>query len=440
MKTKVLKDIFEKNTIKKFWYFFVICSFSVLGFEIVGKINSLEELNLTGTIGGVLFAICVFGPVVYFYTDQLFPRHLEFLKNRGFNRKDLLKFYFFSQTKRVFLVSTLYLWETLIALVLSKKELAKKSEFNFEIISHDFYSGWLIILFVVAFAYFIPTLASFGKSDKKYLFLQRSKPRRKEGFIFFICCIIFASGVLYFLINVSEVFSAISIIIVVFSVIANNLICTFDLMSERKAWKAGVTVSLVTLLIPYLLLTYFMYGDLKDPNFPAEKKRDLVEFFEHSVEYSNEQAYKIISSKGKVHSVIEYLGESLSIPQMTSVMKDNRDIKDVSEYLVENRILNEIEYEQFLNGLESARLSIDDFNLNSGIKKIFRRQILADEKLDNYIKNESLIFKTAATFSAHRHMSKQEFAEWYNEKQKLMSSSLRKSFRPKIEDSEKSAK
>lgn len=431
---KTLHKIFHKglflNSLKGGVFSLVAIFFTYAYGKMMGKESAFYNLTL------FIYFIAIFlAPLYPLIINNSFVKNVKWLINQNYNRKELIVFYFFSQSLK-FALSLLHYLIVFVALASIDKSVIKSvTSLKFDFSTYE--QLWGYLAFVVAALWVIYLISMFNANYKEVMQLQARKSVKKRSFkqdlplYFILSSLVITIQVIKLQIPVVLIFLGFIFAMGLGSFNIFNR--TFNLLEKKHRLKFSMA-SGGLLLLPFLVITFLMTTEVHDKRLTYSKRIPSVLFLQNIVsDYSKEEVQGFVSAaktKGDVRALIKNFGSILSTSEYLKLI----DTKDKAFGFINafSRKVEMNEVDMIVEHMNKLKYNLKlDHEFDRYSYSFFIKQEVSIEYISSLMGSDSSYKQLAAFYFAKKSLKKEEFTAFLKQNKEIFVEDLQRNKRVK---------
>jgi hypothetical protein len=415
---KTLHNIFHNKLLKNYFLIFLTSVISLviwLSTAIMKNDSSFIVL-----VSAIALLISTIGPLAIFFINTNFPFNIKFLINQHFNRSELIKFFFLSQTLKIILCFFNYCTLGLIMYLISGKtdNIFSISKLNF--LYSNYFAYLLLIASIIYFIYFF-SLFNVNMPD-----LQRSKvvqstlkvdKKKQYLYIFMILSLI---SILSKYTIPDALKGYLWCLFIVFSFI-KLFDRTFKLYNPKKSFNIAINASFI-LCLPLVGILYGMHKESHDSSISYKERAESVAILDWlNTEFSQQQMLGFLEKTGdeNYNKILNMFGNKLEFDSsLSSVNNKYRAKKFIDFHSKEN---SQIRIEKIVNHM-SVLMKNEKLNFSFAqySHSFFKKQKVEISYIKKLVNSDSKYKQLAAIYFAKNSLKKDQFIDFYKKNLSLL--------------------
>lgn len=420
---RTLRKIFLHNFFKNYLRIYLTTILSMFITSYLFSINKTENSEIIKTIAGILSLIIFTLPLAVFTINTDFPKNIKFLINQSFNRFELMKFFFYSQTLKLVMCLVHYvsivLTIKLIDFFISKNEGLKTTVKNsvnnldspvsgYSFLYYDLFIYFSMIAGAVYLIYISALFSACAIDVQKQKVAEsangKSSSRKKAAIAtLMILSFIVLEKLPYFIIN----FLVCGFLMFTSVIVVNRV---FNLFAKKNTLQVAGIISVIFCL-PLLGLTYGMRVDAQNSTISFKKRFNAVEtlgFLAPTFSEQDKLGFLREVSKNEYNSAIKIFGNKVNFNSLLATA--NSEAKGKAFINSQDNVLPQDKVEKIVTHMSKM---VEEKKLNFEFVRhsyrFYRKQKVNQDYLERLADSSSLYQQFASIHLAHNSLSNQDF-------------------------------
>lgn len=316
----------------KLWVYYIALFF--ISYYLLLDIKAFPEV-INRVVSGLGEAYLLLSGVFLYYLSQSFSSNITWLINSVYNRKSLIKYYFFEQIAKLFLILSPYLFLIVASLIKKPTLIGNKLSFSwlFELVQ------MFLPITIIGTFFFLFTIPIINRNDEmKKKMRSLSLPGSKFKFKSKLSAFLVSLAFIFFSISSFSV-PLILIEFFIFIILFISSISIFDMkfmLFNRKRKQSLFIVSLALSIVLYFSIGFSIYSKILDPRISTSLRIDSIGYLgDLGPHLTKAQAMNIFNAsplfedKAKLIEKLSYDQMDIDLVLNTFVSNNEKDLKHV---------------------------------------------------------------------------------------------------------------
>lgn len=410
---KTLHNIFHKDFFNNYIKLVLASIVSCLLFSYLSNIQ--DKSGFVNFINTVLLLCICFLPMLSLAMNSSFTKNVKYLINQHFNRVDLIKFFFFSQSMKLILLIFNYI---VLALILmmgfeDSKFMSPLLELiDFEGLAYDYFIGYIAFLVII---YIFYSIFLFSNNLEELQRKRATKPGNNKvqykylGGIFLLVYLLESYTIPYYFFGYGLCFALSFSTFIVFN-------RTFKIFNNKKRYSVFGVISFVV-CTPLILIFFLMKSEAQNLDLTYKQRINSVlalDWMNDSFEQKDMLGFLQNVSKANYQSTLELFGKKVSFDTSLKLIDEKEKAMDFIDFHSEKK--TDAQVRLMINHMANLVLKKDlniDFVEYSG--SFFVKQKVSENYIVDLLTSNSPYAQVAGLYFAYRSLGKVRTKELYEQ-------------------------